>query len=254
MCRSMPLWGRVGKRRRLTIVFLQAIPLLIASILFPSCVGSTTDVDSDFQSIFDGKSLEGWKVTGNGTKRDWSVVGDRLVGRCQGKSSYLLWQEEDLRDFELKLNYRLLTEANTGIELRCRIDVTGKRPFESYHADLGHIGIGPHILGSWDFHFATRKEHQNPRGTRLVINVDGTSHLSYIQDALTLDDINRRPAWNNVHIKAKGNNFRFFINGKLSSEFIDNAESGRLEQGGIALQLHDKGIHVEFKDIRLRRL
>ena len=51
-----------------------------------------------------------------------------------------------------------------------------------------------------------------------------------------------------------GDHFQFFINGKLSSEFTDNAASGRLERGTSALQLHDEGIHVEFKDIRLKRL
>ncbi len=37
----------------------------------------------------------------------------------------------------------------------------------------GHGGIGPHILGAWDFHFASRKEPPCRRGTRLIIDQHG---------------------------------------------------------------------------------
>ena len=52
---------------------------------------------------------------------------------------------------------------------------------------------------------------------------------------------------NSGHIIARGNHFQFFINGKLSSEFTDGIKEGRLESGSIGLQLHDKGMVVEFK-------
>ena len=39
---------------------------------------------------------------------------------------------------------------------------------------------------------------------------------------------------------------------KLSSEFTDGARQGRLDQDAIGLQIHDKGMCVQFKDIRLR--
>ena len=235
-------------------LFPLLILALLTSVLPLGCGGSASNEDEGFVAIFDGKSLEGWQAAGGGTLQDWSVQEGRLIGKCLGRTSYLLWKDRDLRDFELKLSYRLLTEANTGIDIRSRVDVTGKRYFESYHADLGHVGIGENILGSWDFHFGSRPEPANPRGTRLVIGADETPQLTRIEDPLTVDDVNRRPEWNRVHIIVRGNHGRFFINGKLSSEFTDNAESGRLEEGGIALQLHDPGIHVEFKDIRLKRL
>ena len=61
--------------------------------------------------------------------------------------------------------------------------------------------------------------------------------------------------WNDVHIIAKGNNFKFFINGKLASEFTENLpKEMRLEKGMITLQLHDSGMVVQFKDIRLKTL
>ena len=129
----------------------------------------------------------------------------------------------------------------------------GKRPFEGYHADLGHVGIGPQILGAWDFHFATRREYPCHRGTRLVIDEDGESHSTEIDGAVTLEDIHSQE-WNDVRIIARGNNFQFFINDKFAAEFTDNAKTGRLDQGIIGLQIHDKDMRVEFKDLLLKPL
>ena len=115
------------------------------------------------------------------------------------------------------------------------------------------MGIGPHILGAWDFHFTVRKEHPCNRGTRLVIDEEGKAHAAPLPGAITLADI-RPHQWNDVRIIARGQHFQFFINGKPASEFTDNAKRGRLDQGAIGLQIHDKGMRVEFKDIRLKRL
>ncbi|MFP6613203.1 MAG: family 16 glycoside hydrolase [Pirellulales bacterium] len=54
---------------------------------------------------------------------------------------------------------------------------------------------------------------------------------------------------------AKGNNFKFFINGKLASEFTEHlAEKRRLDRGMIQLQLHDPGMVVHFKNLHIKVL
>jgi hypothetical protein len=210
--------------------------------------------DEGFEAIFDGKSLDGWHALPVDSLDDWSVRDGVLVGHgSKDRLSYLVFEDNELTDFELTLSYRLPGKGNTGIEIRSRPDVSGKRPFEGYHADLGHVGIGPQILGAWDFHFATRKEHPCRRGTRLLIGENEEARIEEIADAISLSDI-RPQQWNDVRIVARGNHFEFYINGKLSSEFTDNAKQGQLDKGAIALQIHDKGMAVEFKDIRLRRL
>ena len=210
--------------------------------------------DDGFVSLFDGRTLDGWHAAPEDGASDWTVRDGTIVGHGSAdRLCYLVWEEEHLTDFELKLRYRLPGKGNTGVEIRSQADPTGKRPFEGYHADLGHVGIGPHILGAWDFHFAHRKEPPCPRGTRLVIDQQGKPHCSPIPGSITLPDI-RRHQWNDVRIIARGNHFQFFINGKPASEFTDNAKHGRLDHGAIGLQIHDKGMDVQFKDIRLKRL
>jgi len=88
----------------------------------------------------------------------------------------------------------------------------------------------------------------------LVIGEDDKPTITAIKDALTAADI-RKGDWNSVHIIAKGNNFKLFINGKLSSEFTEHLpEAKRLKKGMIQFQLHDPGMIVHFKDLRLKIL
>ena len=147
----------------------------------------------------------------------------------------------------------MVTDGNTGIEVRANRDLTGKRPFEGYHADLGHVGIGPQILGAWDFHFATRAELPCPRGSQLSIDEEGNLKSGKILGGLARNDIRRRD-WNSVRIVAQGTRFRFFINNLLTAEFRDDSKQGRLDRGRAGLQLHDKGMHVEFRNLRLKKL
>ncbi len=228
--------------------------LFCLSLLF-TCFCATAQDDAGFVPIFDGKTLQGWRAAPEDTIAEWSVKDGLIQGEGnEDRLAYLIYSgDEKLTDFELKLSYRMRTEGNTGIELRARVDNTGKRPFEGYHADLGHVGIGPQILGAWDFHFAVRKEFACERGTRLVIDKTGNASRHTIENHVTPDDIKKRD-WNECHIIARGNRFKFFINGRLSSEFTDGINNGHLENGFIGLQLHDEGMIVQFKDIRLKRL
>ncbi|MDG2181486.1 MAG: sulfatase-like hydrolase/transferase [Mariniblastus sp.] len=202
-------------------------------------------------AIFDGETLNGWQAVPADCASDWQVKNGMIVGTgTQKRLSYLTWNNQKLTNFDLSLSYRLHGKGNTGIEVRSQADPSGKRPLIGYHADLGHPGIGKHILGAWDFHFTNRKEHRCDRGTNLVINLSDeatrTKLVSPIEQKGILHD-----QWNQVRIVARKNHFKFFINGQLSSEFTDNYTNGQFSQGGIGLQVHDPGMKVEFKDIYL---
>ena len=213
-------------------------------------------LEKGFRSLFDGRSLDGWHAVPEGTASDWSVQDGAVVGiGSADRLAYLVWKDPQLADFELRLRYRLLTKGNTGVEIRAVADSSGRRPFEGYHADIGHVGIGPNVLGAWDFHFAKRREHPRkehpcPLGTSLIIDESDIARPSPIKNGLTVQDI-RDNDWNDVRIVAQGNHFEFYINGKLASEFTDNLRAGRLDRGAIGLQLHNRGMRVEFKDIRM---
>ena len=87
-----------------------------------------------------------------------------------------------------------------------------------------------------------------------MIDADDIPTIKPIKNGLKSTDI-RPGKWNDVHIIARGNNFRLYINDKLASEFTEHLpEDRRLKRGMIQLQLHDPDMVVQFKDIRLKLL
>jgi hypothetical protein len=212
----------------------------------------TRDEQNGFESIFDGKTFTGWRSVPENRARDWKVEEGMLVSLgSENGLAYLVFDEE-LTDFELRLSYRLPGKGNTGVEIRAQVDTTGSRPLVGYHADLGHIGIGSHILGAWDLHFAGRAEPGAYRGKHLTIHPDGTTSAMDLPNPLQVSHIRDRD-WNDIRVVAKETNFKFYINGRLASCLTDLSQKGRLDHGLIGLQIHDKGARTDFKDIRLKR-
>jgi hypothetical protein len=215
--------------------------------------GKAPKADKDgFVSIFDGKTLEGWRALPEKTAPAWTVRDGMIVGDGDKGRGYLTYERGDIADLELKLSYRFPGRGNSGISIRARKDETGRRHFQCYHADLGHVGIGGRVLGAWDFHTPGRREHACFRGDRLVIDRDDKPRRSKIEGAVTRDGI-YKGEWNTVHVIARGSNFRFYINDVLASEFTEHLpDEKRLHRGMIQLQLHDPGMIVHFKDIQLK--
>ena len=208
-----------------------------------------------FISIFDGKTLKGWEAMPAETAPAWTVRGGMIVGTGDKGRGYLTYApNKNVADLELKFSYRFPGKGNSGVSIRAIDDKTRKRNFQSYHADIGHLGIGKNVMGAWDFHTPGRREHRCYRGDRLVIGKDDKPTITPIEGALTAADIKKRD-WNHVHIIAKGNNFKLLINTKLSSEFTEHLpEVKRLKKGMIQFQLHDPGMIVHFKDLYLKIL
>lgn len=238
-------------RIRLATLFFPALLFCSLSAEEPRVLRDSDD-ENGFKTIFNGTNLDGWTVMPAKFKKAWYVKDQVIEGNGDKGRSYLVWKEKEIADFELKFSYRFRAEGNSGVNIRAIDDPTGRRKFQSYHADLGHIGIGKNVLGAWDFHTPGRKEHGCPRGERLVIDQGDNAIRSKIKNSVTLEDI-KKTGWNDAHVIAKENNFKFYINGKLSAEFTDNLESTkRLHKGMIQLQLHDPGMIVQFKNLKIK--
>ena len=227
---------------------------IIAFALACLLVGSAAVPQDDFTTIFDGKSLAGWHVVPPERAGDWFVRDGLLIGKSNGKGSDIIWKADDLADFELTLSYRFRTPGNSGIHIRGETGTSSSHRVKGYHADLGHVGIGPDVLGGWDFHGIPRGDNLVNRGQRVTIDERGRKHFTKIEDTVTLKDIRKRD-WNNVKVVVRGHHMYFSINGKVASEVIDNELAKRMDRGTIGLQLHSgRPMTIEFRDIRLKRL
>ena len=229
---------------------------LFVNLLFVVILTTAQAAEKDgFVSMFDGKTLKGWEATPARTAGAWTVKDGMIVGNGDKGRGYLTFAaNKNVADLEMKFSYRFPGKGNSGVNIRSIRDKTRRRDFQSYHADLGHLGIGKNVMGAWDFHTPGRREHRCFRGDRLVIAEDDKPTITPIEGTLTVADI-RKGDWNAVHIIAKGNNFKLYINGKLSSEFTEDLpQAKRLKSGMIQLQLHDPGMIVHFKDLKLKVL
>ena len=75
-----------------------------------------------FQPIFDGKTLAGWE----GDPTYWRVENGALVGEITPatvikSNTFIIWRGGRPKDFELKLDYRITPEGNSGINYRSAV-------------------------------------------------------------------------------------------------------------------------------------
>ncbi|MEO2000935.1 MAG: DUF1080 domain-containing protein, partial [Pirellulales bacterium] len=234
---------RSGLHNTLVVLLLliAAFPFLDTAILNPA------SAQDDSFAIFDGKSLEGWE----GDNELWRVDNGVLVGETTAaleKTTYLIWRQGTVDDFELTLSYRI-TGGNSGIQYRSQD--RGEFRVTGYQADMeagnNHSGI---LYEQGGRGIVTK------RGERTTLHDDGVrKHGSPIGTSENLQSVIKSGDWNQYRIIARGNHLQHFINGTLMSETTDN-EGGKQSLSGIlAFQLHaGPPMKVEFKDIHLKRL
>ena len=205
----------------------------------------------EFETLFDGESLKGWK----GDENIWSVVDGCIVGRTNSetplkKNSFLIYEGDDLQDFELKLKFHIEGErANSGIQFRSR-DL-GDYSVGGYQADIDitgrYIGIlyeerGRGILAQ--------------RGQKVVRDADGKNEV--VGKTLEEDEFKEQvklDQWNEYTLIVKGNHIIQQINGLTTVDFTDDQQDKAAKSGILALQAHvGPPMTIKFKDVQLKRL
>lgn len=230
--------------RRFQSAMLFGLTLLVA--------GQTAFADDDgFQSIFDGKSLDGW----DGNPKFWSVEDGAITGRTTAENptkgnTFLIWRDGQVGDFELTLEYKLVG-GNSGIQYRSQEVDGSKWVMKGYQADFeagdNYSGInydekGRGILAQ--------------RGQQTVIRDDGKPQVvGKLRDSKEIQSHIKKEDWNEYRVIASGNTFIHTINGHVTSIVTDEDESDREASGLLALQVHaGPPMTVQFRNIRLKRL
>jgi len=228
--------------------YLQRLSLLLL-LLLP--LGFSLQANSGFTEIFDGKTLNGW----DGDPRLWRVEDGVIVGETTletpiAANTFLIWEGDQVADFELKAEFKLRNH-NSGIQYRS-FRVEGK-PWVvgGYQADITE---SPKYMG-----IAYGERHKGilaQRGQKTLVCAKKTKPqvLAQLGDSEELLTHINMDGWNEYHIIARGNQCIQLINGVVVAEFYENAED-RLQSGLIALQLHQgPPMQVKFRNIRLRQL
>ena len=199
-----------------------AILLSTASLLLAISTAAAEDKNDGWVSLFDGKTLDGWKA--NESPKSWTVKDGALVGN--GQRSHLYYMKQQVKDFELKTEVMINKGGNSGIYFHIQ-----------YH-DGGWFFDGHEVQ--------VNNTHGDP------VRTGSLWAVVKLYESNAKDD-----QWFPMHVTVKGQNIVVKVNGKVVVDYTEpkGAEGPRrLGKGYIALQAHDPGSQVKFRNIRLKKL
>src|SRR5215216_5636788 len=183
---------------------------------------SSSNDDSSFTSIFDGKTLDGWKMAGDGR----FVIVESDIALQSDKGGGLLWYaEKEYKNFILKLEWKVSDECdNSGVFVRFPDpdDNPNIAVREGYEIQIDDKAGNPiHQTGAiYDF-AAPSKVVSKPPGQ-----------------------------WNIMEIQVINYSNTVIINGQKVTEFTGS----RLTEGYIGLQAHDDESKVSFRNIMIKEV
>lgn len=194
----------------------------------------------EWNTLFDGKTLDGWKAPRDNTQ--FAVSDGVIVGTSSSQTQFLHTIDE-YGDFELELEVKLHdTDLNSGIQIRTALTRTndaGKtRP--SVHGPQVDIGKSPGRSGH-------------------IFNQGNGAWITPKQD-LASNELMAGGQWNKLRVLAVGPRIQTWINGKQVADVTDDEAYAQYPSGVIALQVHgvkkspEKVRHVSFRSMRVRRL
>jgi hypothetical protein len=208
---------------RYTIIALT----LLASSQLPACAQSA----SKAVSLFDGKTLRGWKTVDPAKMKEWFVA-DSTIRSGDGvhkiPANTYLYTEKEYQDFEFRCLFRLSGDPktgliNSGIQYRSIIK-DGK--MVGYQADIGN--------GYWGDIYDEHRRGKLAGG-----------------DLSTLRHLLKEDGWNSYIIRCVGNRHELYINGVKTCDYTET-DSSIPRKGVIAVQIHSGGVaQVEFRDLTM---
>ena len=231
---------------------------LIGAVIFAALLavlsGPAMAEDGEWETIFDGKTLEGW----DGNPDFWSVQEGAITGQTTAEkptkgNTFIIWRKGEVGDFELTLDYKII-KGNSGIQYRSFEVPNEKWVIGGYQGDFEAGTTYSGILYGERFRGilcprGAKTEVVRENGKVVAKNVGKVGDSDEIQSKIKNED------WNTYRIVAKGFTFQHFINGVATAECTDNDEKERRAEGLLALQLHaGPPMKVQFKNIKLKRL
>lgn len=210
--------------------------------------------DNEWETIFDGESLEGW----DGNPDFWRVEDGAITGQTTAEkptkgNTFIIWRDGKVGDFELTLEYKIIG-GNSGIQYRSFEVPNEKWVIGGYQGDFEAGKTYSGILYGEKFRGilclrGAKTEIVRENGKIVVKNVGKLGESDEIQSKIKNED------WNTYRIVADGFTFKHYINGVQTAECTDNDEKERRAEGLLALQLHaGPPMKVQFKNIKLKRL
>lgn len=221
-------------------------------LMFLGACSATPSPDDGFRSLFDGKTLEGWKAPDPSyfSVQDGALTGETTREHNPPHNQFIVWQGGRVRNFELRFKFRIFgAKANSGMQFRGTVKDKGL--VHGYQADIALSG--PYLGGIWD-EYGPRGSLA-ARGERNDIDEAGKKTVVKVADPVELGSGINLSQWTEYRIIAQGPRLRLEINGRVMSELCDR-ETGRAAAEGVLGMpiIPGEPMKVQYKDILLKDL
>jgi hypothetical protein len=177
-------------------------------------------------SLFDGKSLNGWKASEN--PQSFKVEDGVIV--VFGPRAHLFYVGEvksaNFRNFEFKAEVMTFPKANSGLFIHTEYQEKGW-PGKGYEVQINQT-------------------HSDPRKTASIYAVKDIMNVPPARDN----------EWFELHIIVNGKQITVRIDGKTVNEYTEGETRGnrRLSSGTFAIQAHDPESKVLVRNIQVKPL
>lgn len=181
--------------------------------------------------LFNGKNLDGWKVSenpGSFTVEDGVIK----VAGPRGHAFYIgPVGNHDFKNFELMVELKTMPKANSGIFIHTE------------YQDTGWPNVG--------YEIQVNQSHGDWRKTGSVYSFQDVREV-YVQDG----------EWYTEHVIVEGSKITVKVNGKTINEYDESKDEKRggdlgvkkLSHGTIALQAHDPESVIYYKSVKVKIL
>ncbi|MBK9386254.1 MAG: DUF1080 domain-containing protein [Planctomycetes bacterium] len=184
-----------------------------------------------FASLFDGRSLQGWRVNENPASvrvEDGAIV-------VRGERAHLFYDgpvcQHSFRDFELHALVLTKPGANSGVYFHTAFQESGW-PSQGYEVQVNN----------------TQSDWRRTGGLYAIQDV---------KEAPAKDE-----QWFALEVRVEGQRVTVKVDGKVTADYTEPPKAPRpqgmerrlLQRGTFALQCHDPGSEVRFKQLRVKPL
>ena len=237
-----PPFPKLGLQMNNTILALTA-----------SCFLASATFADDGQSLFDGKSLDGWSVkSGYATYK--IEDGGVIMGKtAEGSKNTFLCTDKQYGDFDLTFEVKVDKGLNSGVQIRSKLKQSETKKGKEINNEYGGRVFGPQVeietgpgQAGWIYGEATGLGwlSEEPKSKDKAVNQ---------HDYFKNDD------WNKYRVLAKGPTIKVWINDQQICELTHEEIYKSHPKGLIGLQVHGikKGsgpYEVRWRNLKIKQL
>lgn len=190
---------------------------------------TAADKEEGWVTIFDGKSLTGWK-TANENTNSFKLIDGAIVAKGNRCHIFYVGDQQPFKDFEVKVDVMTETNSNGGIYVHTKYQETG--------------------WPKYGFETQVNNSHGDWKKTGSLYDVENVREVN-AQDG----------KWWTQHVIVKGNRIIVKVDDKVVVNYEEPAgkEAGKdftrkIDEGTIAFQAHDPGSVIRYKNVRVKKL